>query len=148
LRNGGVQCKFKVLSSFNVWSRGTIKRFKVPPLHKHKRCAQCAPDQEFMTKMTERNIGIIGLLSLLSSCTVDHVTYVYDDTGQPIEGVTINYNGENYKSDSLGFVKLRETRFWFGEHSHFEGIKKENHNYHLKSIGRKNDTTRITLVKR
>jgi hypothetical protein len=40
LRNGGVQCKLKVLSSFNVWSRGTVKRFKVPPLRKHKRCAQ------------------------------------------------------------------------------------------------------------
>jgi hypothetical protein len=101
-----------------------------------------------MTIMTKRNIGLIGLLFILSSCTVDHVTYVYDDTGKPIEGATIKFNGKDYKSDSLGFVKLRETRFWFGEHSHFEVIKKENHNYGLKSIGRENDTTRIILMEK
>ena len=30
LRNGGVQCKFNVLSSFNVWSRGDNEVFQIP----------------------------------------------------------------------------------------------------------------------
>lgn len=33
----GFGVSYKFLSSFNVWPRGTLKRFKVPPLRKHKR---------------------------------------------------------------------------------------------------------------
>jgi hypothetical protein len=31
---------YKLISSFKVPARGTVKRFKVPPLRKHKRCGQ------------------------------------------------------------------------------------------------------------
>jgi predicted nucleic acid-binding Zn-ribbon protein len=34
----GFSVSYKFISSFNVWSRGTVKCFKVPPLRKHKRC--------------------------------------------------------------------------------------------------------------
>jgi hypothetical protein len=40
-----VTCKLKVLSSFNVWSSGTMMRFKIPPMRKHKRCAQAFWDK-------------------------------------------------------------------------------------------------------
>jgi len=98
-------------------------------------------------KMHIKINGLLGLLFIATSCTVDHVTYVSDETtGKPIEGVTIKFNGKNYKTDSLGFVELRETRFWFGKHLHFDEIKKEN--YRLSGIGSTSDTIRIRLVER
>ncbi len=36
LRNDGAQCKINVVSSFNVWLREIVKRFKVKPLRKHR----------------------------------------------------------------------------------------------------------------
>ncbi len=38
--NGAVTSWFKVLSSFNVWFRGTGRGFEKAPLQKHKRCRQ------------------------------------------------------------------------------------------------------------
>jgi hypothetical protein len=62
LRNGGVTCKFKVLSSFNVWFSGTGRGFGSPPLRKHKRCGQCRDRQRM-------RIRIIFLVTLvLASC--------------------------------------------------------------------------------
>jgi hypothetical protein len=97
---------------------------------------------------TKINFGLFGLLFMLTCCTVDHPAHVYDDTtGRPIKGVTIKFNGQNYRTDSLGFVKLRETKYWFGESLHFEEIKKEN--YRLSGIGRtRGDTIRIRLIQR
>lgn len=96
--------------------------------------------------MKKINIGVFGLLFILISCTHDHQTYIYDTNGKPIEGVTIKVNGENYKSDSLGYVNLHQTRHWSGWQMHFEEFKKKNHNYGLKSIESKNDTIRIILL--
>ena len=76
MRNGGVPCKFKVLSSFNAWSRGTMKRFKGPPLHKHKRWRSCR-------QRTWDNCTMKGKLLLFTLTTLTTLTTL----GQkPIEG--------------------------------------------------------------
>ncbi len=69
LRNGGVTCLFKVLSSFNAWSRGTVKRFKVPPLRKHNRCGQSGrpPELGDMIRVKIMKKALSTLLIILTA---------------------------------------------------------------------------------
>jgi len=70
LRNGGVQCKLKVLSSFNVWSRGTLKRFKIPPLRKHKRWQPFFGKRNYLMRIIIIHLLLTGLVTTtLSSCS-------------------------------------------------------------------------------
>ena len=82
-----------------------------------------------------KSVRLLFLFILVTGCSVDHMTYVYDTKGNPIEGVTIIFNDEIYKTDSLGFVKLHQTRSIFGGSMRFRDFKKENH-----KIQKKNDT--------
>jgi hypothetical protein len=56
-----------VLSSFNVWSRGTVKPFKIPPLRKHKRCGQ--PKNDFFDKMKKLIYMCFAISLLLLVCS-------------------------------------------------------------------------------